>query len=306
MELNDEGVDLVSKLLGIPKEDVAKIVPADDAPAQFIAMGKAAIKTARDEGHQKGYGKTAKELLAALKAEFDIDLTGTTPAEIAKSLKEAVSEQGSDELTEDAVKASEWYKELQADAARKEVRRAKEIEKGIKEGTKAAEENFKKELKAAKRSGYLTEIEIAAGEYLEKEGAILSDDPDKRKKQIKMFLKESLADLDVDKDDDGDFILTKDGLPATKDGKSITLDDAFAGADYIFNKKTVKQRESTGLDPNNPGGGKGGSTEFKHFKGEVPKDENEMNQLRIKKINREISDEEYKEAEAAFKASNAA
>lgn len=305
MELNEEGVALVAELLKLPKEKVLEIVPADDAPAQFKKLADAALKTARDEGHQKGTGKTSKDLLSALKAEFDIDLTGVTPAEIAKSLKEAVAEQGSNELTEEVVKASEWYKELQADAARKEAKRVKEIEKGIKEGTKAAEENFKKELKAAKKSGYLTEIEIAASEYLEKEGAILSDDPEKRKKQIKTFLKESLSDMDVEKDEDGDWIFTKDGLPASKDGKAVTLDDAFAAGDYLFNKKTVQQRESSNLDPKNPGG-KGGKQEFKHWKGEVPKDDQEMQAITTKRVNREISPEEYNEVNAAYKASKAA
>lgn len=304
MELNDEGVELVAELLKLPKEKVLEIVPADDAPAQFKKLADAAIKTARDEGHQKGTGKISKDLLAALKAEFDIDLTGNTPAEIAKSLKDAVAEQGSEELTEEVVKASEWYKELQADAARKEAKRVKEIEKGIKDGTKVAEENFKKELKAVKKSGYLTEIEIAAGEYLEKEGAILSDDPATKKRQIKAFLKESLTDLDVEKDDDGDFVLTKDGMPATRDGKAVTIEDAFSEGSYLFPKKTVQQRQSSQLDPKNPGGK--GTTEFKHFKGVVPKDETEMNDLRTKKLYGELSGEAFKEAETAYNASKTA
>lgn len=304
MELNDEGVELVAELLGLPKEKVLEIVPADDAPTQFKALGTAAIKKARDEGHQKGTGQTSKTLLAAIKAEFDVELTGSTPAEIAKSLKEAVAEQGSEGMSEEAIKASDTYKELQAEAARKEAKKQKDIEKGIKEGIKQQEEVFKKELKAVKKSGYLTEIEIAAGEYAEKEGLVLSSDPDTRRRQIKALIKEGLSDFDVDKDEDGDFILTKDGQPATKDGRSMTIEDAFRSGDYLFNKQTVKQRESSALDPKNPGGGPKG--EFKHFKGEVPKDEVEMNALRVKLNYREISREALEEAESAYKASKSA
>lgn len=305
MELNDEAVDLVAGLLNLSKEKVLELAPADDAAAQFAALGAKNLKDARDEGHKKGTKLTAKSVASAFKAEFDIDLTGETPAELAKSLKENLSEFDSDELSEEAVKGSEWYKELQADKTRLEQQKDKAIDKEVKKRLTEERATMQREIKAAKRTGFMTEIEVAAAKWLEAEGAILSDDPEKRGKQIRELAKRVEA-FDFEKDEDGEFLFTKDGEPLkNKDGHGMGLGDIFRENDFLFNYKTVQQRRSSELDPRNPGGGGNGG--FQHFKGEVPKDEAGMNKLRNEFMyERTITREALKEAEDAYNASKTA
>lgn len=290
--------------LGISEEKAQEILDSEDAEQQIKSLNADNLKKKFDEGHKKASKLTSKQLVDALKAEFDIDLSGETAQELAQSLKEQISDREAEDVSEETIKAHPAYKALQSDLTRKDQDFNKAVEKKVKEQVKEKEAQYQKDLKAAKRQGLMTEAEVEAERWLTENNAVLSTDPEKRKKQIKELARK-LDSYDLEKDEDGSFLISKDGTPLTnKEGHNAALPDIFGEYDYLFNFQTTQQRQSTQLDPKNPGGN-GQQKVFQHYKGEVPKTEQEYKALEIKAVNREISREAFKEVEAAWAEQNA-
>lgn len=302
MELNEEAVSLLASILNVSSEKIKEYAEGEEAEKQLKELNANNLKKRFDEGHKKASKLTSKTYTDALKAEFDVDITGETPEDIARNFKEAISDRDADDISEETIKSHPAYKALQSEKTRVEQDKLKEVEKEVKKRVKETEEKFKSDLKAAKKLGIMSEAELEAERWLTESGAILHADPEKRKKQIKELAKK-LESYDLEKDEDGGFLISKDGTPLTKDGHNAKLTDVFREYDYLYSFQEVKQRESTKLDPKNPGGG---NKQFEHFKGVVPKDDKEMSDLRIKRVNREISPEAFKEVEAAYEATKTA
>jgi len=290
-------IQLFAATLNIKPEKFAEIEEAEDAEAQIKELSKAALTKKFNEGHGKGLSKGTKELVEAIKSELGVDFSGTTGQEMAESLKSAVAEIEGAELTEEAIKGSDVYKAAIAEKVKLEQNFNKAVEKEVKKQSAAEREALQKELKAAKKSSIKTELEVVAEKWLEDEGALLSDDPARRKRQIKEFVNK-LDAYDIEKDEDGDYMFTKDGNAINNaEGHNAKVSDIFRENDYLFNFNKTKPRTSTGLNPSGSGTPKG---KFEHFKGTLPTNEAEMDALRMERVNGKISREAFKEAEAAY------
>lgn len=302
MELSEQAAAILAAILNVPVSKVKEYAEAEDAEQQIKDLNAANLKKKFDEGHKKASKITSKNLIEAIKAEFDIDLSGETPQELAVSLKESLSDRDADDISEETIKASSAYKSLLAEKTRTEQEVNKQVEKKVKEQVKEKEAEFQKTIKQVKKSSLLTEVEREAEKWLEKEGAILSADPERRMKQIKEFAKKVDA-YDLDKDEDGNFLISKaDGTPATnKDEHNASLSDIFRENDYLFNFKTVEERKSSGLNPN--GGGNSSSKKFEHWKGEVPKTKAELDAIELKYVMKDKdapTRDALKEVQAAY------
>lgn len=292
-------------VLGLESDAQAQeILDSENAEQQIKELNAANLKRKLDEGDKKGRGMASKDFKKAMKNTYGVDVAGETPDEMLESLKESVTGEQADEVSEDTVKAHPAYKALLDERLKAEQKFNKEVEKKVNEKVKEERERFDQELKKTKKSSYLTELEVQAKEWLVNEGAILHSDPEKQKKQIQKFVKEIAEANDLDKDSEGKFLFSKDGNALTNShGHNATVQDLFRENDYMFSYQKTQQRQSSGLDPNGSGGGQ---RKFEHFKDEVPKNEAEFNALRIKRVNREITPEAFKEAEAAYEASKTA
>lgn len=299
-----ELLKIIAKLLNISEDKAKEFVDKEDEDG-LIDLNKANLDKRFDDGHKKASKLSTKKLVDALKSELDVEIKGESPEEIAESFKEAIENRSADDISEEQIKASDTYKDLLTQFNKKEGEINKIVDKKVKEAVKEKEKEFADGLKRAKRQAIDSELELEAEKWLVENNAILSTDPAKRKKQIKE-LAVKLASDEVEKDSDGSYLISKaDGTPYTnKDGHNATLADRFSEFDYLFNFQEVQQRQSSGLPPAGPG--RSGGVEFKHFKGDVPKDEAGLNDLRIKRVNREISAEAYQEAETAYKANQTA
>lgn len=299
MELNEQAAAILAAILNVPVSKVKEYAEAEDAEQQIKDLNAANLKKKFDEGHKKASKLTSKSLIEAIKAELDIDVSGETPQELAAALKETLSDRDASDISEEAIKASAPYKDLQAKVTRSEQDVNKIVEKKVNERVKEEKDKFDKELKQAKKSSQLSKVETEFVKWAEKEGVILNSDPEKRDKQIRKYVKDLTDSLDLDEDEDGRPLLSKDGTPLTnKDGHNASFSDVFRDNDYLFVFKTVQDRQSSNLNPNANGGNQ--SKKFEHYKGEVPKDEKGLQDLRIKAVNREISREALKEVEAAY------
>lgn len=292
--------------LGLDSEAKAQeILDSEDAEQQIKELNAGNLKRIREESHKKGQGIADKAFRSAIKSKFGVEIEAGLPAdEIASQLKESVSGQEAEELSEETVKAHPAYKSLESERLRDKQLFNKEVEKKVNEKVKEERERFDSELKKTKKSSYMSELEIEATQWLTDEGAILHSDPEKRKKQIQKFVKEIAEANDLDKDDEGKFLFSKDGNPLTNShGHNASVHDLFRDNDYMFSYQKTQQRQSTQLDPNGSGGGQ---ARFQHFKGDVPKNEQEMKAIELKRVNREISVEAFKEVQAAYEASKPA
>ena len=303
MELKDF-VKATARILGISESKVQAYADkagedVDTDIEELVEASRTNLTKKFDEGHKKATALTTKTVAEAISTALDLEITAKTPEELAAALKTELESKGGDGLTEDAVKNSEAYKTLQADLLRSQQDGNKEVEKRVKAALKEKEAEFKKEIRTAKRSAIDTKLEKQAEEYLTEKGAILNADPAKRKLQIKEFVKK-LNDYDVEGDEDGEFVFSKDNKPKTNaDGHNAKLTDLFEENDWMFSYQDVQNRQSTGLPPNQqrpPAGG------FKHYKGEVPKSEAEMDTLRMKFAGKEIGRDAYLEVKEAYEA----
>lgn len=303
MELSEDAVALLAKILNVSGDKVKEYAEAEDGEKQLVELNANNLKKKQDEGHKKGLGMTSKAYKTALKSTFDIDVTGETAEEMFESLKEQLLDRGAEDVSDDAVKAHPAYKALQTDLTRKEQEFNKNVEKRVKEQMKEKDAQYQKEIKAAKRMGIMTEAEREAERWLTENNAILSTDTEKRRKQIKELAKK-LDSYEIEKDEDGTFLISQNDKAVTNnEGHNASLSDIFREYDYLYNFQQTQQRQSTQLNPNGSGGGQ---KRFEHFKGEVPKNEAELTQLRYDRVNGKLTKEAFKEAEAAYEAGKTA
>jgi len=302
-----ELLNIIAKLLNVPVAKAQEFVDQEDEDG-IIELNKANLKKRFDDGHKKATKEASKKVVDAIKSEFDIEINGETPDEIVNSIKEGLESRSADDISEEKIKASEPYKELLTTLNKKDAEFQRQVDKKVKETVKEKEKEYETGLKKAKRQALDAEVEREAEKWLVESKAILPEDPAKRSKLIKEFAAKLSAD-EIERDEDGKFIVSKpDGTPYTnKDGHPATLVDRFSDYDYLVNFQQVQQRTSTGLPPTGPG--KPGQTQFQHFKGEVPKDEAGMNELRNSYLydkSKGITKEALKEAEAAYEAAKTA
>lgn len=304
MELNEVAVSLLAAILNVKPEQVQEMAESEEAEKQFKELNASNLKKKFDEGHKKASKLTSKDFATALKSAFDVDVAGESPEEIAASIREALSDRDADDISDDVIKAHPLFKAEAEKNLRNEQQFNKAVEKKVKEQVKEKEADYQRQLKEAKRSGIMTEAEVAAERWLTDNNAILHSDPEKRKRQIKELAKK-LDSYDLEKDEDGQFMISKDGTPLTnKEGHNASLSDVFQEHDYLFNFQTVQQRQSSQLNPN--ANGRTQTQQFQHYKGDVPKTDAEMEALSFKAANREISKEAYKEVAAFYEASKTA
>jgi hypothetical protein len=294
----EELLKVISRLLNVSVEKAKEIADGEDGEGKLIDLNKEIHKKKFDDGHKKATARGLKDFTDAIGSELDITVSGSTPEEILSSIKEGLSANGS-AVTDDQIKGSDLFKELQSQLTKATQDQNKIVEKRVKEETRKQKETFESELKSAKRGALNSELYSKAEQWLTEKGAILHEDSAKRQKQIKELVNK-LSDLDIDKDDDG-FIFTKDGQAKTnKDGHNAKIDDVFGEYDYLFNFKTGQQRQSPGLDPN--GHQQPGNNNFKHFKGDVPKTKEEMDKIHTDFIYGNIDKEAYQEVNTAYEA----
>lgn len=303
MELNDQAKSILAAVLGVKVEEITKIAETEEAEQQFKDMNKAKLDKLRDESHKRGAGMVKKAFKSAIKSNFDLDIDLDLEADdIATKLSEHISERGAENISEESIKASPVYKSLQSDLTRAQQDQNKIVEKKVKELVKEEKEKFDKELKQAKKSSQLSKVETEFVKWAEKEGVILNSDPEKRDKQIRKYVKDLTESLDLDEDEEGRPLLSKDGTPLTnKDGHNASFSDVFRDNDYLFVFKTVQERQSSNLNPN--GGGNNQQKKFEHYRGEVPKTQAEFDALQLKYVNKEKdapSRDAFKEVQAAF------
>lgn len=298
MELQDL-INALARVLNVKPDQVQQWMDGENGEDAMVQHNSDNLKKKFDEGHKKAAKIARKEIADALSSAFDVDITGTTAEEIASALKSGITPET--DLSEDAIKKTDTYKQLVAENTRLQQDQNKEVEKRVKESLKEKEAEYKKGLREASRKAINSELELAAERWLTDNNAILNDDPDKKRKQIRELVNK-LSDVEIEKDDDGGYLISKDGKPLTnKDGHNASIQDQFQEYDYLFRFQDVQERKSSGLDPKNPGG-KTGNPTFQHYKGEVPKDTKGMDELRMKYVSKQLSREAFKEAEAAFEA----
>lgn len=292
---------IIARLLNIKEVDKVKaMIEAEDGEDAVTTLSGAILKAKFEEGLKKGIGKSLKDLVSTFANEFDFDVTGSTIEEITASVKSGFENRDGSDISEDQVKASDTYKKLQSELTRAEQNQNKIVEKKVKEALTVKENEFKEGIKKAKRQAIDSELEVEAEKWLVDNKALLSEDKVKRRKQIKE-LAAKLANDEIEKDEDDNFLISKDGAPITnKLGHNATLADRFSEYDYMFHFQEVQQRQSSGLPPGGVQGG--GNAQFKHFKGEVPKDDVGMNKIRMEYNENKISRDEYKEVEIAYNA----
>lgn len=296
MELQDL-INALARVLNVKPSQVQQWMDEENGEDAIAQHNSENLKKKFDEGHKKAAKIARKEIADALSSAFDVDITGTTAEEIASALKSGITPDV--DLSEDAIKKTETYKNLVAENTRLQQDQNKEVEKRVKESLKEKEAEYKKGLREASRKAINSELELAAERWLTDNNAVLNEDPEKKRKQIRELVNK-LRDVEIEKDDDGGYLISKEGKPLTnKDGHNATIQDQFREFDYLFRFQEVKERKSTGLDPKNPGGNPGNQA-FQHFKGEVPKDEAGMNAIRMDYVNKKIDNAAYKEVEKAY------
>lgn len=301
MKLED-AIKLIAKLLNITEAKVQSYIDSENVEESveaLLELNRNNLKGKLDEGHKKGLKQATKKLVDTLKSEFDLDISGDTPEAIAESLKGSLESRSADDISEETIKVSQAYKDLQAQLTRETQDRNKLVEKEVSKQIKEKKKEFDEGLKKAKRGSIDSRIEAAAKDWLIEQKAILPSDPAEQKLFIKDFAKK-LASDDIEEDEDGNFLISQNGSPViNKEGHNATLSDRFSNYKYLFARQSVQQRESSQLDPN--GGGGSGQSEFKHFKGVVPTNAAEMSKIQMDFSNNVISPEAYKEAKAAYK-----
>ena len=295
-----ELLKIISKLLNISEARAQEFIDQDDEDA-VTRLNAENLKKKFDEGHKKAIGQGLKDLVKTFSTEFDFDVTGSTPEEIIASVKAGFENRDPSDITEEVIKGSDAYKELQSELTRTQQNQNKLVEKKVKEVVKEKEVEFNKNLSKAKREALNSELYIKAEKWLTDKKAVLSTDPVKRQKQIKE-LADKLGSFEIEKDGDG-YLISKDGTPETRDGHNASLEHVFNDYDYLYTFQEVQSRESTGL----PAGGVqgGGQTNLKHFKGEIPKDEAGLNKVRMDYAEKKISKEAYQEVTGAYADQNA-
>lgn len=192
LEKTDE-VEVLTDLLSEDRERVSKLTPkpGEDGPSKF----------------QEGYKKAKKEERAALEKEvkeqygIESDLTGKDLIEHIVTTKAAEASKGKKgEMTEDEIKVSPVYRNLEKSLAKQLADKETEWEKKLTD----AEKGFaKKETFGSFKDEALKEL---AGLK-----PILSKDETRARNQREAFAKELLSEgLEIVKED-GDFLLLKDG-----------------------------------------------------------------------------------------------
>ncbi|CAG5001918.1 hypothetical protein DYBT9275_02767 [Dyadobacter sp. CECT 9275] len=288
---------IISQILGIPVAQAKELIEAEDGEKAVADLSKENLKKKFDAGHKKGMGQSAETLAKAISDELEIDVNGSTPADIASSLKTAFETRSAEGISEETVKGTEAYKALQADLTRAQQEQNKLVEKKVKEALKEKEADYQKNLKAAKREALNTELTARAEKWLTDNNAILHKDPEKRRLQIKELV-DKLGSFEIERDGET-FLISKDGQPLTdQSGHNAGLDQVFKDYDHLFHFQEVQQRQSSGL----PAGGiqSGGQSKFTHFKGKVPENQDEMNKINLEYAEKKISREAYQEVKAAF------
>lgn len=282
---------LLAALLTVPVEKVTEYADSeeDDNETALTDLHKAVLKKKFEDGHKKALKLATTNTVKELKNAFGVDIEGDSLEEIATSLKEHLDTEGAGDLSEDAVKQHPTFKAVQAELIKVQKDQKTIIEKEVKKLSKEKDTEYEAKLKQADRKTLDIELELEAEQWLVKEGAILSEDPKKRKKQVKELVAKLAAD-ELEKDEDGSIALS-DGT---------TLEDRFKEYDYLFAFTEVQQRKSTQLPAN---GGKKTTQTFQHFKGELPKNKEEMDQVMIDFANKKIKKEEYHEVKKAYEAS---
>lgn len=261
-------VNALATTLGKPAAEIETIL-AGEKPTEVDTLVSERIKIVRKEGEKAGKGilqkeanKKAKELFGTDAADVDT-ITGLLDA-VKEGYKPAVDPAS---LTEEQVKSHPAFRTLEATLTGKEAEHQKALEKARTE----AKAEVDREKLAAK-------LIKARADY----GAVLSEDPKIAAVQERMFLEgiEGISTKQVDgkveywrQEADGSLkrIETDKLLP-------VSEEDFLKGlVEKTYTIKVSDQKSGTGLPPNPGGTGKPGT--FTHFKGAVPKTQEEVNAI---------------------------
>lgn len=254
----------LSKTLNMDNSGVASLIYNEDGQAlKPDALNTLVSKQAEiiaknrgkfDEGHKAGMKKKAEELESMLREKFDLstDVTGVDALVEEALAKVSASQGGSKQVTDDDIKKSKIYVDLQTEVAKLK----KEADKRVEEARNEVETKYKK-------AGIRQSVQQSALSKLSKMNPILSKDESKARNQQKLLLNE-LNDYDFELHGEGDSARY---IPLTKDGKvlednlghPISFDDLVSNIASKYYDFQESDSRSSGGDPTKKGAsGSGG------------------------------------------------
>lgn len=270
---------LLTTVYKVSDEEVAALLEkadGEDFDAQselssILEKDKGRIGTLKTEafndGHKKGKSESLKDLEKQVRTEFNLSDDSIKGIDLIKAVHALDREAGKNGLTDDDIKKSPLYIQLQ----KKLDDTNKEVDTKVSTAVKEAETKFNRERT-------LSSVKAKALEVFDSLNPVLSEDKAKATKQKEIILRE-LEGYDYDTAEDGSFIVKKDGKALGDDHGNLVdfnqLVKTTASTYFDFKQSKAKSSESN-------------KTEFKGNV-TVPKTEEEY---RKTMMNRDISIEE--------------
>jgi hypothetical protein len=248
---------VLGTLFKVPTEEITESLKDSDLPdtsstdeaiinlitSKDSARLKENQKKYKEFGYNDGYKKGAEKIEASLREKYGIEdatLIGTDLFEAVLTKERATLEEQYKKTGKgDDVRKSPDYLELERKMKELEVKANKEKEKAVEELRK---EYKVKELDTKKRET----VTALFGELK----PLLSEDPEKAKRQMDMFLKDVAArGVDYSEDNSKLLLVGEDGAPETNEHGYTTDYAEFVKAEMqrAFDFPTTQRRES----PNN-------------------------------------------------------
>jgi len=203
-----------------------------------------------DQGYQKANKEIADRYKAAFKEKLKFDSEKEDINEILDELNESIKVKSKNPLTEDQVKTNPVF-----------LAREKELNEAIKKMETDYANEKDNIIKEYQRKENLIKVKEKAEAVLLSSGAVLSEDPLRRKNQINVFLNQ-FEGYDYDLTGDVPLILKDGQRLEDKLNNPVKFEDFIKSqAESIFD---IRKQDPSGNAGNDPaGGGAGGSYVFK-------------------------------------------
>jgi len=236
----------------------------------FSDADKDRVKEIRTKYHDEGYKKAEAKIMSSFEKELrekfelgdDVDLKGV---DLVSHLIESKTSKGGKDLSEDAIKRSPVYIQLQD-----------QLKKLAADKDKEWQQKLDETVKSYSKEKIFNNVSSKALEILDSLKPILSSDPQKAAKQKQILLNE-LKGYEFD-EVDGKIVVMKDGK-VVEDDHGYRVDFAEivkTHASEYFDFQAAKE-DRTAPNSNNPSNS--GSQGKSSYSGKLPKSEEEYSQM---------------------------
>lgn len=261
-EQQSVAVRALATTLGKPISEIETTL-AGDSPGDVDALVSQRIKAIRKEGEDIGHGKVQKFANKKVKELFGIDSGVDTMDELLMAIKEGFTpELDPGKLTEEQVKMHPSFRQLETSLQTKEAEFQKSLDQARAE---------------ARAEVDLANLKARAVQARTEFGAVIPEDPKIAAAMERIYM-EQLSGVTT-KAVDGKTEYWKDGKRIENDKLfPVSEQDFFKGlVENAYTTKVSEQKTGTGIKPGE--GQQQAAGGFKHFKGTVPKTQEEYDAI---------------------------